>query len=101
MLVENSQLAPMEGSRGNHSSAVVHEMQIEREEPLEALRLLLEWDHPDVLVRLLDLCEENLAVGPELHSVIILAPASGYTVRQRRGSVLEVDLAIMDDVLIF
>ena len=70
--------------------AIVHEMHIKGEEPLETLRLFLEWDHPYVFARLFDLRKKGLTIYTKLHFVLILTPASSNLLGKRRRSILQV-----------
>ena len=80
--------------------AVVHEVQVEREEPLEPLGLFLQRDHADVLIRFLDFREEGLAICTKLNPVIVLPPTTRDLAREGPGCVLKVQLSLVNDVLI-
>src|SRR5271169_1593477 len=73
------------------AAAVVHEAQIEREEPLESPRLLFKRKHADVPVEFFDLSEKTLAIGAKLNLVGTLRP----TVRNRAGQNLSGILEIV------
>src|ERR1700686_3698831 len=73
------------------AATVVHEAQIEREEPLESPRLLFKRKHADVPVELLGLGEKTLAIGAKLNLVRTLRPM----VRDRAGQDLSGILKIV------
>src|SRR5262249_31558798 len=94
-----ARLVEQEHTAFEGASAFMHEEQVEGEEPLEALRALLEADQTDVGIVLYH-GEELLPVGAELHFVLSLLPPSSDIPGERLGSVVEVVLMLFAVALV-